>query len=165
MSSKRFNECLNTSNHGPPHLFKDARVAVDSPTGIHDVMVKCLFVDNRSCMHKGFQVSPQVKIQRIQIWRVWRPCSGSSSTYPSVMIGVTKNISHSTAKMCSSTIMHSFSSNSQIKRFRTHVDVGIFWFGMRNSWPKHVCIFQLHLLYVIHGITIISLLPKEVVLC
>jgi hypothetical protein len=31
-------------------------------------------------------VFPQVKIQRIQIWRTWRPCSGPSSTYPSAMI-------------------------------------------------------------------------------
>jgi hypothetical protein len=39
------------------------------------------------------------------------------------------NISHSAAKMCRSTILHvphSFSYNSQIKCFRTHVDMDIF---------------------------------------
>jgi hypothetical protein len=42
-------------------------VAADSLTGIHSAMVKCLFIVNRSCIHKGFQVSPQVKIQRVQV--------------------------------------------------------------------------------------------------
>jgi hypothetical protein len=40
--------------------------------------------------------------------------SGSSSTYPSVMIGATENTSHCTAKMCRNTIMHSSSHNSEI---------------------------------------------------
>jgi hypothetical protein len=84
MSSARFSARLDTSHHGPPRLFKDAEVVADSLTGIH----KCHFVVNRSCRHKGFYVSPQVKIQRIQIWRAWRPCSGSSSTYPSVLISI-----------------------------------------------------------------------------
>jgi hypothetical protein len=43
-----------------------------------------------------------------------------------VMIGVTENISHSTAKMCWGTIIQSFNCNSQIKYVRTHVDVDIF---------------------------------------
>jgi hypothetical protein len=67
-------------------------------------MVKWLFVVKRKCVRKGFQVSPRVKIQRSQILRAWRPCRGSFSTYQSAMIGVTENISHSTAKMCRSTI-------------------------------------------------------------
>jgi hypothetical protein len=79
---------------------------------------------------------------------MWRSCSGSSSTYPLVMIGVIGNILHSTAKMCQSTIKHvpySFSRNSQIKCFLTHVDVDIFsCFGMWNSCPKFVHAFQLH---------------------
>jgi hypothetical protein len=37
--------------HNP---FKDAGIVVDSLTGIHNVTVKCLFVVNRSCIHKGF---------------------------------------------------------------------------------------------------------------
>jgi hypothetical protein len=86
---------------------------------------------------------------RIQIWRgAWRSCSGSSSTYPSVMIGVTENIFHSVAKMCKSTTTHaqySFSYNSQIKYCRTHADMDIFTgFGRWNSWPKVVHTFQSH---------------------
>jgi hypothetical protein len=72
--------------YGLLHPLKVASVVTDSLTGIQNAIVKCLFIVNRTCIHKGFQVSPQVKIQRIQIWRAWRPCSGSSSTYPSVMI-------------------------------------------------------------------------------
>jgi hypothetical protein len=56
------------------------------------------------------------------MWRAWRPCSGSLSTYPLVMIGVVENISYSEAKMFRSTIMHvqySFSYNS-------YVDMDIF---------------------------------------
>jgi hypothetical protein len=63
------------------------------------------------------------------------------------MIGVTENISHSTAKMCHSNTMHSFWYKSQIKRFSTHVDMDIFsCFGMWNSYPKFICTFQLHTL-------------------
>jgi hypothetical protein len=47
--------------------FRDAGAVADSLTGIHNMMVKCLFVVNRSCIHEGVQVPPQVKIQRIQI--------------------------------------------------------------------------------------------------
>jgi hypothetical protein len=46
--------CLDTSHHGLPHPFKDARVVADSLTGIHNAMVKCLFDVNGSCIHKGF---------------------------------------------------------------------------------------------------------------
>jgi hypothetical protein len=105
MSFMRFNARLDTSHHGP-HPFKNAGVVGDSLTGIQNVMVKCLVVVNRSCIHKDLKVFPLVKIQRIQIWRAWRPYSESSSTYQSVMIDVIENISHSTAKMCRSTIMH-----------------------------------------------------------
>jgi hypothetical protein len=62
MSAMRFNACLNTTN-GPPNLFRDAVVVADSLTGIHNAMVKCLFIVNRSCIYKSFLVSPQVKIQ------------------------------------------------------------------------------------------------------
>jgi hypothetical protein len=88
MPSMRFNARLDTSHPGRPHPSEDARVVADSLIGIDSATVKCLFVVNRSCIHKGFQVSPQVTIQGIQIWRAWRPCSGSSSTCPSVMICV-----------------------------------------------------------------------------
>jgi hypothetical protein len=53
MSSIRFNARLDKSHHGPPFQFKDAGVVVDSLTGIHNAMVKCLFVVNRSCIHMG----------------------------------------------------------------------------------------------------------------
>jgi hypothetical protein len=59
-----------------------------------------------------------------------------------------ENISHSTAKICRSTIMHvqySFSYKSQINYFRTDVDMDIFHvFGMWNSYPNFVRTFQLH---------------------
>jgi hypothetical protein len=58
MSSMRFNARHHTSHHGPPHPCKDAGAVVDSLTGIHNAMVKCLFVGNRSCIHKGVYVSP-----------------------------------------------------------------------------------------------------------
>jgi hypothetical protein len=70
----RFNARLDTSHHGPPHSFKDAGAVADSLTGIHSAM-KCLDVVNRSCIHKGLQMSPHVNIQRIQVRRAWRPCS------------------------------------------------------------------------------------------
>jgi hypothetical protein len=52
MSSMRFTAHLDTTTHGSPHLFGDAGVIADSLTGIHSVMVTCLFVVNRSCVHK-----------------------------------------------------------------------------------------------------------------
>jgi hypothetical protein len=54
MPSIRFSAHLDTSHHGPPHPFKDAAVVADSLTGIHNAMVKCLFVVNGSCIHTGF---------------------------------------------------------------------------------------------------------------
>jgi hypothetical protein len=62
-----------------------------------------------------------------------------------VMTGVTENISHSAAKMCRRTIMQSFSCNSQIKCFQTHVDTDIVpCFGMWNSCPKFVLYMTSH---------------------
>jgi hypothetical protein len=93
MSSMRFTAQLDKPHHGPPHPLTDIGVVADTLTGIQNAVVKCLFVVNRSCIRKGIQVPPQVKIQRIQIRQAWRPCSGSSSTYPSVKKGVVENIS------------------------------------------------------------------------
>jgi hypothetical protein len=56
----RFNVRLDTSHHGPPHRHKDVGAVADSLTGIHNAMVKCLFVVNRSCIHKVFRC-PQGK--------------------------------------------------------------------------------------------------------
>jgi hypothetical protein len=100
----RFNARLDTSHHGPPRPFKDARVVADSLTGIHRAMVKCLFVVNRSCIHKGFQGVPtgknpedsnQASVEAMQCVLLY------------LSIGhEIENISHSAAKMCRSTIMH-----------------------------------------------------------
>jgi hypothetical protein len=57
MSSMRFSARLDTSHHGPPHPYKDGGAVADSLTSIHTEMVKCLFVVNRSCIHKGFRCS------------------------------------------------------------------------------------------------------------
>jgi hypothetical protein len=54
MSSMRFNARLDTLHHGPQHPFIDAGVVGDSLIGIQNAMVKCLFVVNRRCIHKGF---------------------------------------------------------------------------------------------------------------
>jgi hypothetical protein len=54
MASTRFSAHLDTSHHGPPYTFKDAGVVADILKGIRNLMVKCLFVVNRSCIHKGF---------------------------------------------------------------------------------------------------------------
>jgi hypothetical protein len=65
--SMRFSAFLETSR-GLLHPFKDTGVVVDILSGICSMMVRCLFVINRSCICNGFWVSPQVKIQMIQIW-------------------------------------------------------------------------------------------------
>jgi hypothetical protein len=67
MSSMRFNTRLDMSHHGPPLPYKDAGVDANSLTNIHNAMVKCLFIVKRSCVHKGLQVFPHVKIQRIHV--------------------------------------------------------------------------------------------------
>jgi hypothetical protein len=45
-------------------------------------------------------MSSQVKLQRIQVRRAWRPRSESSSIYPSVMIRVIEKTSHTTRLKC-----------------------------------------------------------------
>jgi hypothetical protein len=89
-------------------------------------MVKCPFVVNRSCIHKGFQGVPtgenpedsnQASVEAMQCVLL----------YLSIGHDI-ENISHSAAKMCRSTIMHSFGYNSQIKCFRTDVAMDIFSF-------------------------------------
>jgi hypothetical protein len=44
MSFMRFNAHLDTSHHGSQYPFKDAGVVEDTLTGIHNAMVKRLFV-------------------------------------------------------------------------------------------------------------------------
>jgi hypothetical protein len=55
MSSMRFHARLDMS-HGPQNPFKDAKVVAYGLTNIHNAMVNCLFVDNRSCTDQGFRV-------------------------------------------------------------------------------------------------------------
>jgi hypothetical protein len=59
MSSMKFGARLDTS-HGPPHPFKDAEAVADGLTAIHSAM-KRLFIVNRRCIHKGFEVVPTGK--------------------------------------------------------------------------------------------------------
>jgi hypothetical protein len=57
ISSMRFYARLDTSHHGPLHPFEGASVVGDSLTDIRNAMVKCLFVVNMSCIHKGRRCS------------------------------------------------------------------------------------------------------------
>jgi hypothetical protein len=78
--------------------------------------------------------------------RVLRCVQGQK--YPSVMIAVFENISHNVPKHHHAHIRYSFSCNSQIKCFRTHVDMDILSsFDMWNSCPSFVRTFQLHSVY------------------
>jgi hypothetical protein len=74
---------------------------------------------------------PTGKIQRIPFWRVWRPFSWSPSTYPSVTIGVTENISHSTTKMCRNTITRVSRSCSDCQWYTSSSSFG--WSCKRKS--------------------------------
>jgi hypothetical protein len=74
--------CKHLRDHTASRLkiFRYSRVAVDSLTGIHNAMVKCLFIVSSMCIHKCLKMS-NVKIKRVEVRRTWRPCSGSASTY------------------------------------------------------------------------------------
>jgi hypothetical protein len=54
MFSMRFNASLDTIHHGLPHPLKDAGVVADSLTGIHNAMVKCLFVIQQELHTQGY---------------------------------------------------------------------------------------------------------------
>jgi hypothetical protein len=104
-------------------------------------MVKCLFVVNRSCIHKEFKVSPTGKnsedsnlasVEAMQ-WAL---------LYLSIGYDI-ENISHSAAEMCRSTFMHvqySFSYNSQMKCFRTHVGVDIFLVLVSGTYAQSLSV-------------------------
>jgi hypothetical protein len=68
MFSMKFSARLYASRHAQPHPFKDAVVVASSLTSTNNAVVKCLFIVNRSYIHKGSQVSAQETFQ-IQIWR------------------------------------------------------------------------------------------------
>jgi hypothetical protein len=61
MPSMRFNARFDTSHHG-----QSPEVVVDRLIGIHNEIVKCPFVVNRSSIYMRFYVFPEVKMQRIQ---------------------------------------------------------------------------------------------------
>jgi hypothetical protein len=54
ISSTKFYARHDMSYHGQSYPFKDAGVVADSLTGIHNAMVKFLFVINRNYIYKGF---------------------------------------------------------------------------------------------------------------
>lgn len=68
MSFARFSPCLDTYTHEPPLLLRDARVDVDSLTGIHNVFVKFLFLVNINCIHKEFLGVPEGKYPEDSYW-------------------------------------------------------------------------------------------------
>jgi hypothetical protein len=54
MSSMKFSARPDIFFRRLLHVVKDAGVVACGLTYIHNVMVKCLFIDNRSCIHKRF---------------------------------------------------------------------------------------------------------------
>jgi hypothetical protein len=81
----RFNLWLDTSQHGSPHQFKDAGVVADNLRGIHnEMMLRC----QEELRTQEVLRVPTGKNPEDSNLGAWRPCSVSSSTYPSVMIGV-----------------------------------------------------------------------------
>jgi hypothetical protein len=67
MSFMRLKVCVGMSYHGILNLFKDFGTFADNLVGIHNVLVKCLYIVNRKWIHKDVEVPPQVDIQMIQI--------------------------------------------------------------------------------------------------
>jgi hypothetical protein len=61
MSSMRFNARLDNFLHGTPHTLRDTGVVVAGE------MVKCLFVVNGRCIHKGLEMSSHVKTRRYNL--------------------------------------------------------------------------------------------------
>jgi hypothetical protein len=86
MFSMRFNARLDTPHHGPQQPFKNTGVIGDSSDRHPQYEGEVPLHWQQELHTQGFYVSPQVKIHTIQIWQAWRPCSGSSSAYHSVMI-------------------------------------------------------------------------------
>jgi hypothetical protein len=93
MSSMRINARLDTFHHAPPHPFRDGGAVADSLPGIHPAMVKCLFVVNRSCIHKGFTCPHRYKSRRFKSGEHGGQAVANPSTCTSVTTGVTENIS------------------------------------------------------------------------
>jgi hypothetical protein len=49
----QLNKCLCTSYHGLLNPFKDPGIAADGLTGVHNVLMKCLYIVKGSWIHKG----------------------------------------------------------------------------------------------------------------
>jgi hypothetical protein len=81
-------------------------------------------------------MSLQIKIQRIQIWQVCKPCSESSCKYPSVMIGVIENYHHATA------VSHKLNVSRHMLIWTIFLVL-----ACGTSCPKIVHTFQLHSVY------------------
>jgi hypothetical protein len=135
MSSMRFNARLDMSHHGPPHP-SDRHPKCDG-----EVPLRCQQeLDTQGCLGVPTGKNPGdsnvASVEAMQ-WALLYLSIGHD-------IG---NISYSAAKICRSTIMHvqhSCSCKSQIKYFRTHVDMDIsFSFGIWNSCPN----FSAHFIY------------------
>jgi hypothetical protein len=116
MSTMRFGARLDIS-HGPPHPFKDAEVVADSLTGIHSALQKCLFVVNRRCIKRVLGVPTGKHSDDSNLGNV-EAMQWVLLYYPSLMVGVTENISHSADKMCRSAIMHVPHSCSHCKWYK-----------------------------------------------
>jgi hypothetical protein len=146
MSSMRFNSRLDTSHHGPPHPLKDAWAVTDSLAVIRSIRWWSASSLSRGALYTRAFMCPHRYIFR-EVWRAWRPCSGFSSTYPSVMINVTENISHSTANFSE---QYYFSYNSQMN-VSGHMLIYIYIFsyvGLWNSCPNSVRVFQSYPAYI-----------------
>ena len=59
--------CTDTSNHGLSHSFKRPELVAKDSTSIKNALVACVFISNWTWIHKSFWVSPQIKIQRIDV--------------------------------------------------------------------------------------------------
>jgi uncharacterized 2Fe-2S/4Fe-4S cluster protein (DUF4445 family) len=104
----RFSVRLDTSYHRPPHPLKDAGVVADSLTGIHNAMLKCLFVVNSG-------------------WVLLYISIRHDSCYWEHLAQNGKN-----ERQLNRSRQYSLSCNSQIKCSRIHVDMDFFFscFGM-----------------------------------
>jgi hypothetical protein len=152
MSSMRFNAHLDTSHHGQKHHFKDAGAVADSLTPIQ----RCASSLSTGAAYKRVsrfslgkipEDSSQVSVEATQWVLLYLPIGHHRSCW---------EISHSAAQICRSTIAHApdsnfcwhpFSYSSQIKYFRTNVDMDTSCIVMWISWPKLVPNFQLRPLY------------------
>jgi hypothetical protein len=96
---------------------------------------------NGHMRHNIMYVEPRkrhLKIQRIQVRRAWRPCSGSSSAYPSTMTCVIENISHTTPKCAGapSRILPTIAHKLNVSR---HMLIWIFFLFWYVKFVSKIC--------------------------